>query len=120
MASIHKTSKKMNEELLESELAQVANGVCHITLVKPGFGTFSESRQGQMTALVGDYPIRFHFQDGGNYAAIFMVADVAKIEVADQKNPSFGRVVRLKGPENYGNKLNPTAPITCSPSTANR
>ena len=110
----------MNEELLESELAQAANGICHITLVKPSFGTFSESRQGKMVALQGDYPIRFHFQDGGNYAAIFTVADVAKIEVADQTNPDFGRIVRLKGPEDYA-KCSTNARIApFAPATQNR
>ena len=89
---------KMNTELLEHELNLLEGKT--VALVRPGFGTQSDSWIGLFSEVKENtYPIRFHVGEGA-IATTFTVDDVIKITDFDGA-VSFKKVIHLKGPHDY-------------------
>jgi hypothetical protein len=66
-----------------------------VILVRPFFGTQSDSWMGRLTAFNSAYPIQFQLKhQSGNI--LFTVEDVVKIE--SNTTPT---IIRLKGPNHY-------------------
>ena len=84
-----------NSEQIESELVSLNNKT--IIVVRPGFGSQSDSFVGQLTTLEG-YPIRFHF-GGTGMAILFTVDDVVKLDPPFENRAE--KTIRLKGPHDY-------------------
>lgn len=83
----------MSNEKLEHELHLLSGK--QVTVVRPGFGTQSDSWGGIINSVTEDWPIKFLFVSIGNQI-IFRVEDVVKIEFSGGMN-----VIRLKGPHDY-------------------
>lgn len=84
-------------EILEHELNELhGDGVC---VVRPGFGTQSDSWTGLLNTIHGVYPLKFQFTVQ-NFAMLFTVEDVVKIEYRNLLLP----IIRLKGPKDYVNQ----------------
>ena len=86
----------MNSEQTEHELT-LLNGKI-VVVVRPGYGTQSDSWGGMLTVLNGDYPPKFHF--AGTGMAIFCtVYDVSKLDPSIDER--MEKIIRLKGPHDY-------------------
>ena len=86
----------MHAEQIEHELVLLHGKM--VVLVRPGYGTQSDSWIGELTVINKDYPPKFHFAVP-NTAILFMVDDVSNLEP-----PIDGRtekIIRLKGPADY-------------------
>lgn len=84
-----------NNEQMESELVSLNNKI--VVIVRPGFGSQSDSFVGELIILNG-YPIRFHFRQEGK-AILFTIEDVIKLE--DPLDNQTKKTIRLKGPYDY-------------------
>jgi hypothetical protein len=87
----------MNPELLEHELAQLNDK--RVVVVRPGYGTQSDSWGGSLYVLDG-YPVRFHFA-GTGMAIMFSVDDVVKLDEPTDDTREVKKIIRLKGPHDY-------------------
>jgi hypothetical protein len=86
----------MNVEQTEHELVLLHSEV--VVLVRPGYGTQSDSWVGVLTVINSDYPPKFQLSIP-HTAILFMADDVSKIDL-----PLAGRtekIIRLKGPQDY-------------------
>lgn len=83
-------------ELLEHNLHLLSGK--QVTVVRPGFGTQSDSCGGIINSLTEDWPIKFHFVSTAGNQILFQVEDVLRIE------PAEFPVIRLKGPQDYEQK----------------
>ena len=82
-------------ERIEHELHQLDG--TSVVIVRPGYGTQSDSWIGVIKSLTSSYPIQFHFKTPSDHQIIFYAEDVSKVE-----QPTFEpAVVRLKGPRDY-------------------
>ena len=86
----------MNPEQLEHELTLLHNKI--VVVVRPGYGTQSDSWGGMLTVLNGDYPPKFHFA-GTGMAIFFTVDDVSKLDPPVDNRTE--KIIRLKGPHDY-------------------
>ena len=86
----------MNVEQLEHELNHRKGAI--VMVVRPGYGTQSESWVGTLTITNRDYPMIFqvHSERG---ATIFRGDDVISVEPS--RSAEADCVVRLKGPNDY-------------------
>ena len=81
-------------ERIEHELHQLDG--TSVVIVRPGYGTQSDSWIGVIKSLTSDYPIKFHFTSASQQI-VFQADDVVKVE-----HPTFEpEVIRLKGPQDY-------------------
>ncbi len=71
-----------------------------VTIVRPSFGTQSDSWTGQLTAHTDKFPIQFQVISAWQ-AAIFQVDDVVEIETPDSGDRQGELVIYLKGPKDY-------------------
>jgi hypothetical protein len=85
-------------ERLEHELYQL-NGR-NVILVRPNFGTQSDSWSGELTAFRDQYPVKFQVASAGQ-SIIFTVDDVNELEKVPDQDHRPGTVIRLKGPLEY-------------------
>lgn len=87
-------------EQLEHQLNLLSKSV--VIVVKPGFGTQSESISGYLTTISTSYPIKFHLSAEG-INMIFTADDVVKLDSVTDERFEDGKcpVVRLKGPMDY-------------------
>ena len=83
-------------ELLEHNLHLLSGK--QVIVVRPGFGTQSDSFDGIINSQTENWPIKFYFVSTG-IQILFQVEDVLKIE--PHTEPS---VIRLKGPMDYLDK----------------
>lgn len=79
----------MNTEVLEHNLHLLSGK--QVTIVRPGFGTQSDSWSGIVNSQTEDWPIKFLFVSTG-IQILFQVEDVLSV---------VGDVIRLKGPDDY-------------------
>ena len=79
-------------ELLEHNLHLLSGK--QVTVVRPGFGTQSDSWSGIINSKTEDWPIKFLFVST-SIQILFQVEDVLKID------PAEFPVIRLKGPADY-------------------
>lgn len=85
-------------ELLEHELCLLHGKT--VMLVRPFFGTQSDSWVGEIFADSEHYPVTFQVKSASqSKSTIFTVADVSKIEIP--KDDSVKIIIRLKGPLDY-------------------
>jgi hypothetical protein len=94
----------VNPEQTEHELTLLHDKI--VVVVRPGYGTQSDSWGGQLTVLNGDYPPKFHFSATG-MAILFTVEDVAKLEPPVDNRTE--KIIRLKGPHDYSEAYKVTA-----------
>jgi hypothetical protein len=91
-------------ELIEHKLNQLNHQP--VDVVRPGYGTQSESFVGYLTVFGDHYPLQFQVQHSGG-ALLFTVDDVVRID--PPKNPTDERnqqpIIRLKGPQDYRSHL---------------
>ena len=90
----------MSQEILEHNLHLLSGK--QVTVVRPGFGTQSDSWSGIINSQTEDWPIKFLFATG-SIIILFQVDDVMRIDPA--KEP----VIRLKGPVDYAPRIGNTA-----------
>lgn len=89
-------------ERIEHELSKLHLGV--VDVVRPGFGTQSDSYVGYLTVVSGKdaYPLRFQVQCAG-CSLLFTADDVVRIDPPvdpkDERNQQ--PIIRLKGPSDY-------------------
>jgi hypothetical protein len=86
----------VNVEQTEHELTLLHDKI--VVVVRPGYGTQSDSWVGVLTVISNDYPPKFQFSVP-NMAILFTVDDVSKLDA-----PLTGRtehIIRLKGPADY-------------------
>ncbi len=83
----------MDSEVLEHELSLLHSKT--VTIVRPGYGSQSDSWTGILSIITKVYPIKFHFVQDDS-AIIFTVDDV----ISNTEN-----VIRLKGPQDYAKSL---------------
>jgi hypothetical protein len=88
----------VNVEQLEHEL-NLRMGAA-VMVVRPGYGTQSESWEGILTVTHRDYPMIFQVQ-APRGADIFQGNDVTAVEDIDDHNGGPKLLIRLKGPMNY-------------------
>jgi hypothetical protein len=88
----------VNPEQLEHELTLLHNKI--VVVVRPGYGTQSDSWGGMLTVLNGDYPPKFHFA-GVGMAILFSVEDVRKLDDPTNETREVSKIIRLKGPHDY-------------------
>ena len=86
----------MNVEILEHEL-NLRNGAA-VMIVRPGFGTSSDSWEGILTVTHRDFPMIFQVK-APRGATIFRGDDVVSVENTLVNQPSI--LIRLKGPMDY-------------------
>lgn len=84
-------------ELLEHNLHLLSGK--QVTVVRPGFGTQSDSWSGIINSQTEDWPIKFYFVSTG-IQILFQVEDVLRLEKIGVDN-----VIRLKGPADYAPKV---------------
>ena len=81
-----------NEELFEHNLAELS---CQrVVVIRPMWGTQSDSWLGDLQMTLNDYPIIFEVE-----GTIFTVHDVVSIE--PPKANHYSKIIRLKGPHQY-------------------
>jgi hypothetical protein len=88
-------------EVIEHELNQL-NGQA-VVVVRPGFGTQSDSWTGVLETQGNAYPLQFCFRSAGQ-SIVFTAEDVTKVEQTASGRVLAGTtiaVVRLKGPQQY-------------------
>jgi hypothetical protein len=83
---------------MEYELSQL-NGK-RVVIIRPGYGTQSDSWGGSLVVLGEEYPPRFHFS-GVGMAILFSVEDVRKLEEPANELKEVNKIIRLKGPHDY-------------------
>ena len=97
-------------ERIEHQLNQIA-GAKSLTgnvadVVRPGYGTQSDSWVGYLNTVGNEYPLRFQFQYAGG-CILFTADDVVRID--PPKDPTDERnqqpIIRLKGPQDYRSHL---------------
>ena len=86
----------MNPEQIEHELTLLHDKI--VVVVRPGYGTQSDSWGGQLTVLNGNYPPKFHFAAAG-MAILFTADDVTTLD--NGVDGKVDRIIRLKGPHDY-------------------
>jgi glutamine amidotransferase PdxT len=79
----------MSQEILEHNLHLLSGK--QVTVVRPGFGTQSDSWSGIINSQTEDWPIKFYFVST-SIQILFQVEDVFSLA---------GSVIRLKGPADY-------------------
>jgi hypothetical protein len=94
----------VNPEQTEHELTLLHDKI--VVVVRPGYGTQSDSWGGQLTVLNADYPPKFHFSTTG-MAIFFTVDDVAKLDPPVDNRTE--KIIRLKGPHDYSEAYKVTA-----------
>lgn len=95
----------MNAEQIEHEL--VNRSGAEVTVVRPGYGSQSDSWRGFLKASTGDYPVIFQVQSPLS-ATIFKAEDITDVEdITDHEDVGPTAIIRLKGPEDYRNRLSP-------------
>ena len=95
----------MNAEQIEHEL--VNRSGADVTVVRPGYGSQSDSWRGFLKASTNAYPVIFEVISPLN-ATIFKADDVIKVEdITDHEDVGPTAIIRLKGPEDYRNRLTP-------------
>lgn len=82
----------MSQEILEHNLHLLSGK--QVTVVRPGFGTQSDSWSGIINSQTEDWPIKFYFVSTG-IQILFQVEDVLRLDAT---------VIRLKGPADYEQK----------------
>ena len=82
----------MTSEQCEFELSQLHGK--RVSIVRPYYGTQSDSWSGDLYVMHGDYPYKFQFHSSINI--LFTAEDVSKVEV---RIPT--PIIRLKGPQYY-------------------
>jgi glutamine amidotransferase PdxT len=87
----------MSQEILEHNLHLLSGK--QVTVVRPGFGTQSDSWSGIINSQTEDWPIKFYFVSTG-IQILFQVEDVLRLD---------GAVIRLKGPADYAPRIGNTA-----------
>ena len=94
-------------EIIEHELNQLhGQQVC---VVRPYFGSQSDSWTGHLTALRGeDYPLKFHFGTAFHFAILFIADDVVGIDDPQEDIDNHLPTIRLKGPADYVRPYQPT------------
>lgn len=80
-------------EEIENKLC-LEHGSC-VTLIRPGFGSQSESMVGIISAFTDKYPITFQVSSM-NQNVIFTIDDVTSVE-----KPHVVLIITLKGPKDY-------------------
>ncbi len=86
----------MNVELIEHELNTRRGAV--VMVVRPGFGTQSDSWIGTLTVTHREFPMIFQVKSEG-MTMIFRADDVVKIDPS--RDAEADCIVRLKGPSDY-------------------
>lgn len=86
----------MNVERLEHELNTRRGAV--VMVVRPGFGTQSDSWVGTLTVTHRDFPMIFQVKSEG-MTMIFRGEDVTSVEPS--RDAEADCIVRLKGPNDY-------------------
>lgn len=101
----------MNSEQIEHQLSQIATNNDNLTgnvadVVRPGYGTQSDSWVGYLTIVGRDYPLLFQFQHGDG-CIIFTANDVVRIDPPKDPNDERNNqpIIRLKGPYDYRENL---------------
>lgn len=87
-------------ERLEHEL-HLLNGKT-VSIVRPGYGTQSDSWVGVLNSVTETYPVRFHFVSNGQ-SIVFEVEDVVRID--PPVDLDMTPIIRLKGPQDYRSHL---------------
>ena len=91
----------MNVEILEHELNLRRGAI--VMVVRPGFGTQSDSWVGTLTVTHADFPMIFQVACANDsMCMIFRADDVTNVEPT---NKYTCLIIRLKGPLDYLNKL---------------
>ena len=80
----------MNENLIEHLLVELKGQL--VIVVRPMFGTQSDSWTDTLIVHDKEYPLQFEVR-----GTLFYVSDVSSIE-------SAGEIIRLKGPHEYNEK----------------
>jgi hypothetical protein len=93
----------VNSEQIEHELTLLHGKV--VVVVRPGYGTQSDSWGGQLTVLNADYPPKFHFAAMG-MAILFTADDVITLD--NGVDGKVDKVIRLKGPHDYAESYQPS------------
>ena len=83
---------------MEYELSQL-NGK-KVVIIRPGYGTQSDSWGGSLVVLGDEYPPQFHFA-GIGMAILFSVDDVHKLDEPAKELKEVSKIIRLKGPHDY-------------------
>jgi len=89
----------MNVEILEFELSKL-NGK-PVVVIRPNFGTQSDSFRGTLRVGNNAYPMTFEVSFDSQ-STIFKATDVVKIDNSptDFNTPAV-KIIRLKGPHDY-------------------
>ena len=91
----------MNAEQIEHELNNRKGA--EVTVVRPGYGSQSDSWNGILTVSGNAYPMIFQVQSPLS-ATIFKADDVTNVEDIDDHNGGPKLIIRLKGPQDYMGK----------------
>lgn len=97
----------MNAEQIEYELT--ASQGAMVTVVRPGYGTQSDSWPGRLSVVTDNYPSRFQVSNEC-WAMLFYVGDVSSFSRKLRPLKDGGEyevIIRLKGPDDYRQKLMP-------------
>lgn len=96
----------MNIERLEHELNNRKGAI--VTVVRPGYGTQSESWIGILSVTHAGFPMIFQVVSERG-ATIFRGDDVISVEDTDNHDGEPKLLIRLKGPNDYRGKSIPVA-----------
>ncbi len=95
----------MNVEQIEHELALLNRK--EVTVVRPFFGTQSDSWFGLLTIVPdNNYPMKFEFVKPTS-STVFTAEDVVSVEFSNSQRKQ--NIIRLKGPAEYASKLRTVA-----------
>jgi hypothetical protein len=94
----------VNVEHIEAELASL-NGKM-VAVVRPGYGTQSDSWNGQLQTIKSLNPLHFHFISVGQ-TMLFTADDVSKLDPSIDER--MEKIIRLKGPHDYAETYRVTA-----------
>jgi glutamine amidotransferase PdxT len=86
----------MSQEILEHNLHLLSGK--QVTVVRPGFGTQSDSWSGIINSQTEDWPIKFLFVST-SIQILFQVEDVLRLDPRD--DIGIAGIIRLKGPDDY-------------------
>jgi len=89
----------MTDEVLEAELSKLNGKVVYV--VRPMFGSQSDSYMGTLWVQNKKYPLQF-LVNAASLVMLFTTDDVSTIE--PPKNDGYSKIIRLKGPHNYKEK----------------
>lgn len=97
---------EVNKELIEHELNLLEGE--SVILVRPEYGTQSDSWNGKIKVSTGTYPLEIQFFTDC-MTILFTVNDVVNIESLPNYNNIISKVIRLKGPHQYNENYEKSA-----------